>query len=104
MGAHTFVRTGYGKSAQAAYNGLVDDAIYEHGHDTYNGTISTTNGFSVHQLGQKTFTKAAIKRWIEKMKNATEKRECVCLELPRSHAKGSPRGYRAYLFVGWAAS
>jgi hypothetical protein len=26
------------------YNGLVADAIHEYGNDTYNGTISTTNG------------------------------------------------------------
>ena len=33
------------KNASEAYNSLVETAEYEYGHDGYNGTISTSNGF-----------------------------------------------------------
>ena len=33
------------KNASEAYNSLVETAEYEYGHDGYNGTISTSDGF-----------------------------------------------------------
>lgn len=45
MGATFFYETGRGFSMKEAYSYLVEDAISEHGHDRYNGTISTTGGF-----------------------------------------------------------
>jgi len=30
------------------YKGAVDEALYESGHDPYNGTISTTRGIAFH--------------------------------------------------------
>ena len=35
------------KSAREAYNKLVEEAEYEYGHDGYNGTISTSDGFKM---------------------------------------------------------
>lgn len=35
------------RSAQDAYTSAVDDALHEYGHDSYNGTISTTEGVNV---------------------------------------------------------
>jgi len=34
-------------SPAKAYQQLVDEAIYEYGNDSYNGTISTTSGFKI---------------------------------------------------------
>jgi hypothetical protein len=45
MGAHDFTTTSLGKSPADAYNRASEEALYEYGHDAYNGTISTTNGF-----------------------------------------------------------
>lgn len=42
MGAQSFVVKAKGKSAQKAFDELVEDAQWQYGHDAYNGTISTT--------------------------------------------------------------
>ncbi|WP_137726372.1 hypothetical protein [Prescottella subtropica] len=48
MGAHSFDETIYtDANAEDAYRELVEQAVHEHGHDGYNGTISTTSGVSV---------------------------------------------------------
>jgi hypothetical protein len=41
MGAQSFVHTIEAASASEAFNRLVESAIYHHGNDSYNGTIST---------------------------------------------------------------
>ena len=105
MGSHNFSNVGYGKTAKEAYNDLVDQALWEYGHDPYNGTISTTCGFIMTSIDQKRVTQQAIDRWLEKAWEQTDKHvPCHCLELPRSHAKGKPRGVRAFIFAGWANS
>lgn len=45
MGGHNFETYALGKDAADAYSKAYDRALYEHGHDPYNGTISTTHGF-----------------------------------------------------------
>ena len=105
MGSHTFSNVGYAKTADEAYSDLCEQARWEHGHDPYNGTISTTIGFTVKPLGQKRFTEAAIDRWYEQAIDNTDKHTpCWCLELPKTKAKGRGRGVKAFLFVGWANS
>lgn len=44
MGAHDFTDVGFGKTIGEAYASACEQAEFEHGHDGYNGTISTTNG------------------------------------------------------------
>jgi hypothetical protein len=44
MGSHDFSDLAFGKTAFAAYTDAVRNAQYEHGHEPYNGTISTTSG------------------------------------------------------------
>ena len=44
MGATDFTTTATGRNAQEAYRAACEEATYEHGHDPYNGTISTTSG------------------------------------------------------------
>jgi len=62
MGATNFVEVMQGyDSADEAYSEAVSQAIYEYGHDPYNGTISTTNGYQY--LGEvDTFTNMATTR------------------------------------------
>lgn len=45
MGASLIVITARGASMEDAYRNAVEDAVHEHGNDSYNGTISTTSGF-----------------------------------------------------------
>jgi len=47
MGAEKFVQAAVGKTAEAAYKAAVRAAVYDYGHDLYNGTISTTDGFTI---------------------------------------------------------
>lgn len=46
MGASQFINKTRAYSMREAYNQLVEDATQEYGHDSYNGTISTTHGFA----------------------------------------------------------
>ena len=43
MGAINFIEFGKGDTAITAFDQLVAEAEWEHGHDPYNGTISTTS-------------------------------------------------------------
>jgi hypothetical protein len=45
MGATQFIDKTRAYSMREAYNQLVEDAVSEYGNDSYNGTISTTQGF-----------------------------------------------------------
>jgi hypothetical protein len=44
MGATSFMFTIDGDNVRQAYSNAVEDALHYHGHDNYNGTISTTRG------------------------------------------------------------
>lgn len=44
MGACTFQHKTSSRSMNDAYQDLFDESVYENGHDSYNGTISTTSG------------------------------------------------------------
>ena len=46
MGAVDFTTYALGKTMSQAYSNAVEDAEYDSGHDAYNGTISTTEGFA----------------------------------------------------------
>ena len=46
MGAHNLSDRAVGKTMREAYDSAVSNAEYNHGHDPYNGTISTTEGFT----------------------------------------------------------
>jgi hypothetical protein len=45
MGGTDFEDYAFGKTVRDAYDAAVKSAIWEYGHDPYNGTISTTDGF-----------------------------------------------------------
>jgi len=48
MGAVWVVEGGEGINPRSVYNELVKQAEWECGHDPYNGTISTSDGYVVH--------------------------------------------------------
>ncbi len=50
MGATQFEDYGFGKDADVAFDSCVRQAHYEFGHDCYNGTISTVQGYYVHDI------------------------------------------------------
>lgn len=84
MGACTFRTSGRGRSAKDVYDNLVEEAENEYGHDPYNGTISTTDGFS-DVTNQWKASKLEINEFINKKLDDSGKRDCfcVCLEPPK---------------------
>jgi hypothetical protein len=47
MGSHTFHNESRERDVEKAYKELVTSALFEYGHEPYNGTISTTSGYNV---------------------------------------------------------
>lgn len=116
MGATDFHVTAFGKDVHEAYRSAVDDALYEHGHDPYNGTISTTSGVHLFKKGDHPrYGTKAFSKWVEKMidgegrKYGVEKWECAgAVEIPRAHVlKKRPdlkgKRFHKFYFFGWAA-
>lgn len=104
MGACNFIEFAQAKTAREAFNHLVFEAEYEHGHDHYNGTISTCTMDIRHEpkVAQKRYTKNAINKaydiaekdgWGEKY----VARIIDCGLVPYK------RGVHTWAFYGWAA-
>ena len=94
MGAHTFVCYVHGETPEQAYKAAVEQALYYCGHDPYNGTISTTNGFIMIPLRDG----ESIPEWeirVEEDPRVRKWGNCACVKDPNSSA---------WCFSGWAAS
>lgn len=50
MGANSFTERGTGKTAREAFNAVVGQAQYEHGHGGYTGTIAEKGEFVMVKL------------------------------------------------------
>jgi hypothetical protein len=72
MGASQFYDKTRANSMQQAYQALVNDAISEYGHDSYNGTISTTAGF-VDKTAEWKKSKLSLREFIDKNYDNTSK-------------------------------
>lgn len=114
MGAHTFGTTigGKGVDAKQAYSLAVTAAHYEHGHDPYNGTISTTEGFVMIDPGKRQIGNVADDVCMGTIKSDVRKwGPAGCIELKGKALKDWRAGNnlkgtraRAFHFFGWAAS
>jgi hypothetical protein len=84
MGACSFVNKGRGKSMRDVYSDLVDEATSEYGHDSYNGTISTTHGYQDITNEWKA-SKEDIRTFISKKLENANKYDCfgVCTVAPK---------------------
>jgi len=104
MGACEFVNMG--KDAQEVYLSLVEDAVYENGHDSYNGTISTCDSYKIIKLP----LRKNVQKFIEYRLRKIHKWECECIELPKaatskwkaSHGFKGKRG-KVFVFFGVAS-
>jgi hypothetical protein len=115
MGATNFgnITVGRFKSASQAYDDLVDDALYEYGHGSYNGTISTTiDGGFIMEEDFPRYQSKAFDKWEDKtMKKAEKWGPCICIELTgaalkrikENHGYKGKKGIKAFYFFGWAA-
>jgi hypothetical protein len=102
-----------------AYNELRDEALWECGHDAYNGTISTTSGYrditsDAPRYGTKAFDKFEDKVIDNDLFGIGKWDNCVGVEISKNTAlykkmkerrglKGR-KGYRAFYFFGWCAT
>jgi hypothetical protein len=86
MGACTFRNSTTAKSMQDAYRNLVEDAVSEYGSDSYNGTISTTDGYEDLTLKFES-SKKDLSAFIEEMLDKSSKRDCfgICTEKPKTN-------------------
>lgn len=99
MGACNFITFGEGQTAQKAFGRLVAEAEWEHGHDPYNGTISTTRlkrgSVQVAEEWSETAREAAI--GVAEADDWGEKWESRAIDC------GSYGDGRMWAFYGWAS-
>lgn len=98
MGAHNFEDRSYGATPEEAYRDAVDRALFDYGHNPYNGTISTTHGF-VHiplkegeeegEWESRILDDPRVQKW----------EDCAYRVVEGSDENGR----RLYIFAGWAA-
>lgn len=111
MGAIQFGQVEIAKTAKDAYSRAVEEAEYESGHDPYNGTISTTEGFRMTTGNPRFGTKAFAKWEEENVDNYGKWEGCGCIEITGAVAKRikekrglkGRRGLKVFYFFGWAA-
>lgn len=87
MGATNFQTKERGKSMTDAYRRAVEEARYESGNDSYNGTISTTHGV-VDKTSLFKSSKLSIQEFINKYTDSCQKWGSawgVCLEEPKKN-------------------
>ena len=115
MGATNFSTTKIAKTPKVAYNEAVEGAEYEHGHDGYNGTISTTDDYYFFDKHPRWGT-IAFDKWEEKIldnNNSPVQKWGLagCVEITGKAAKEikevnglkGKRGLKVWYFFGWAA-
>lgn len=111
MGACTFETFGAGKDFQDAYKNAVEAALYEHGHDSYNGTISTTSNPKNKTDEFPRYGTKACRTKIEKSldTDAMSKWECWGIEITGKALKEYRKRHglerkriKVFLFFGWA--
>ena len=86
MGASWFEITAYGNSLKEAYSNAVEDAEQESGHDSYNGTISTTH--TIDDLtDQFRRSKKGFDDYVKMQQDKLHKRDCagICILDPISN-------------------
>lgn len=112
MGATTFQTSiiDRGLTPEAAYKRLVDEALYEYGHDPYNGTISTTDGFVMIDPNGRKIDNVIREITDNESHQVNKWGPAGCIEIKgkalrdwkeRAGLKGTRA--RGYVFFGWAA-
>lgn len=80
MGGIDFRCKAFGKTVNEAYNNAVEDAETEYGQDSYNGTISTTDGLEDVTDKYKKSGKT-MEKFIDEVLSRANKRDCFAIEL-----------------------
>ncbi len=100
MGASSFSASVYAPDAQTGYTDLVEEALWVHGHDPYNGTISTTYGFIMVPL----HADDSLNQWDDSVledERIQKRGNCACVKL--DWVETNDKGWPLWHFAGWAA-
>lgn len=96
MGAETFIERARGKTAQAAFEAVSEQAAYEHGHGGYTGTIAEKSSFVMIQLPEgkdaEEYAEELIDDDDERISDKWGPAGCIQI------------GPEQFLFFGWASS
>lgn len=111
MGATNFETTAFGKDVEGAYRNACDEATWECGHDAYNGTISTTQGFVIINPKPRRQTYKIVEEYLDIIDGMIEKwGKCGAIILKGKEAKQYRERHNlqgkkgvVVLFFGWAA-
>jgi len=107
MGGCDFSVAGMGNLPMEVYTKLCQEAVAENGNQQgYNGTISTSDGFSMVELPPRRNVQKFIEGRLEKI----DKRDCECIILPKAatsrwketHGLKGKRG-KVFVFFGIAS-
>jgi len=93
-GAESFINVAYGDSAQECFDELVQEAQYQYGHDPYNGTISTQQGYNVLKMHFNSRKEAEC--YADMNIDSVQKYHCEAV-------KFTENGNTGFVFYGWAA-
>lgn len=100
MGACNFIEFCVGKTAGEAFDELVEQSVWEYGHDPYNGTISTTSlSRRPVKVIRKRFTEKARQEAVEiaEKDGWGKKWESKVIDC------GATNGGHVWAFYGWAS-
>lgn len=100
MGACNFIEFGVGKTADEAFETLVHEAVYEYGHDPYNGTISTT---SLSRRPAKVIRKRFTEKARQEAVDVAEADDWGKKWESRAIDCGATKGGHMWAFYGWAS-
>lgn len=83
MGACEIYETVVAGSAREGYDRLVEEAVNMYGEDSYNGTISTTYGYTMKKFDMPKTKKAEkeLNAFIKKCYEKCGKRDAICIDL-----------------------
>ena len=103
VGACNFITFGEGRTREEAFRDLVEEALWEYGHDPYNGTISTCDlSRRPTVVIQKTWGPLAQKRAVKHAEEDGWGKKWEARVLDCGRVKGH-RGVHMWAFYGWAA-
>ncbi|WP_433379190.1 hypothetical protein [Streptosporangium sp. CA-115845] len=100
MGAHPFTDYIATLDVEAAYQEAIDAAISEYGHDPYNGSISTTDGYFVLDAPPVTLAEAS-QTFLDRLDDPRIRRRDECAAWAIHNEAGARIGW---FFFGLAAS
>jgi len=107
MGGRNFYNISFGDTANQAFDGLVSQAQYDHGHAGYSGTIAEKHDFIMISLpadkDPMDFAEGLIRDSDDRIDDKWGPAGCIEMP-PTDKDKKEHPGLKKFLFFGWASS